>query len=62
MAIRKVESVELIGVSNKAISRWENGETFPDIGVIARYRNHRSCACCCVICFLKVVLLFEEMQ
>lgn len=25
---------ELIGVSNKAISRWENGETFPDIGVI----------------------------
>lgn len=25
---------DLIGVSNKAISRWENGETFPDIGVI----------------------------
>ena len=25
---------DLIGVSNKAISRWENGETFPEIGVI----------------------------
>ena len=25
---------DMIGVSNKAISRWENGETFPDIGVI----------------------------
>lgn len=25
---------ELIGVSNKAVSRWENGETFPDIGVL----------------------------
>lgn len=24
----------MIGVSNKAISKWENGETFPDIGVI----------------------------
>ena len=25
---------DLIGVSNKAVSRWENGETFPDIGVL----------------------------
>lgn len=25
---------DMTGVSNKAISRWENGETFPDIGVI----------------------------
>lgn len=25
---------DMLGVSNKAISRWENGETFPDIGVI----------------------------
>ena len=24
---------DLIGVSNKAVSRWENGEMFPDIGV-----------------------------
>lgn len=24
----------LIGVTNKAISRWENGESFPDIGVL----------------------------
>ena len=23
---------DLIGVSNKAISRWENGESFPDAG------------------------------
>ena len=23
----------LIGVTNKAVSRWENGESFPDIGV-----------------------------
>ena len=25
---------DLIGVSNKAVSRWENGESFPDIGVL----------------------------
>lgn len=25
---------DLIGVSNKAVSRWENGESFPDIGII----------------------------
>ncbi len=24
----------LIGVTNKAISRWENGESFPDVGVL----------------------------
>lgn len=24
----------LIGVSNKAVSRWENGESFPDVGVL----------------------------
>ncbi|MBQ9867267.1 MAG: helix-turn-helix transcriptional regulator [Lachnospiraceae bacterium] len=24
----------LIGVTNKAVSRWENGESFPDIGVV----------------------------
>ena len=23
----------LLGVSNKAVSRWENGDSFPDIGV-----------------------------
>jgi len=27
---------ELIGVSNKAVSRWENGESFPDVGVLER--------------------------
>lgn len=25
---------DLIGVSNKAVSRWENGDSFPDIGVL----------------------------
>lgn len=24
----------LIGVSNKAVPRWENGDSFPDIGVL----------------------------
>ncbi len=25
---------DLVGVSNKAVSRWENGESFPDVGVL----------------------------
>ena len=25
---------DLIGVSNKAISRWENGDSFPDVGIL----------------------------
>ena len=25
---------DLLGVSNKAISRWENGESFPDVGIL----------------------------
>lgn len=25
---------DLLGVSNKAVSRWENGESFPDVGVL----------------------------
>lgn len=25
---------DLVGVSNKAVSRWEKGETFPDVGVL----------------------------
>ena len=24
----------MLGVTNKAVSRWENGESFPDIGVL----------------------------
>jgi transcriptional regulator with XRE-family HTH domain len=24
---------DMLGVTNKAISRWENGDSFPDIGV-----------------------------
>ena len=27
---------DLVGVTNKAVSRWENGESFPDIGVIEK--------------------------
>lgn len=25
---------DLLGVSNKAVSRWENGDSFPDVGVL----------------------------
>jgi transcriptional regulator with XRE-family HTH domain len=30
----QVELGDLLGVSNKAVSRWENGESFPDVGVL----------------------------
>ena len=30
---------DLIGVSNKAVSRWENGDSFPDIGVLETLSN-----------------------
>lgn len=29
----------LIGVTNKAVSRWETGESFPDIGVLESLSN-----------------------
>jgi transcriptional regulator with XRE-family HTH domain len=25
---------DLLGISNKAVSRWENGESFPDVGIL----------------------------
>nr|MCR5116845.1 helix-turn-helix domain-containing protein [Lachnospiraceae bacterium] len=25
---------DILGVSNKAVSRWEKGESFPDVGVL----------------------------
>ncbi len=30
----QLELGDLLGVSNKAVSRWENGDSFPDIGVL----------------------------
>lgn len=30
----QAELGDLVGVSNKAVSRWETGESFPDIGVL----------------------------
>ncbi|MCR5755450.1 MAG: helix-turn-helix domain-containing protein [Acetatifactor sp.] len=30
---------DLVGVSNKAVSRWENGESFPDIAVFESLAN-----------------------
>ena len=35
----QVELGDLIGVSNKAVSRWEKGESFPDIGVLESLSN-----------------------
>ncbi|MGN1148664.1 MAG: helix-turn-helix domain-containing protein [Lachnospiraceae bacterium] len=29
----------LLGVTNKAISRWENGDSFPDVGVLEQLSN-----------------------
>lgn len=30
---------DMLGVTNKAISRWENGDSFPDIGVLEELAN-----------------------
>jgi transcriptional regulator with XRE-family HTH domain len=30
----QTELGDLLGVSNKAVSRWENGESFPDVGIL----------------------------
>lgn len=30
----QIELGDMLGVSNKAVSRWENGDSFPDIGVL----------------------------
>jgi transcriptional regulator with XRE-family HTH domain len=30
----QIELGDLLGVSNKAVSRWENGESFPDVGIL----------------------------
>lgn len=35
----QTELGDLLGVTNKAVSRWENGESFPDIGVLENLSN-----------------------
>ena len=30
---------EILGVSNKAISRWEKGDSFPDVGILEDLSN-----------------------
>lgn len=35
----QTELGDLVGVSNKAVSRWENGESFPDVGVLEILAN-----------------------
>ena len=35
----QTELGDLVGVSNKAVSRWENGESFPDVGVLETLSN-----------------------
>ena len=35
----QTELGDLLGVTNKAVSRWENGDSFPDVGVIENLAN-----------------------
>lgn len=35
----QTELGDLVGVSNKAVSRWENGDSFPDVGVLETLAN-----------------------
>ena len=30
----QAELAAIIGVSNKAVSHWENGESYPDVGLL----------------------------
>lgn len=30
---------DLLGVTNKAVSRWENGESFPDVAILENISN-----------------------
>ena len=42
MNYKQSELGDLLGVSNKAVSRWENGESFPDVG--EKMKNSIICA------------------
>lgn len=35
----QTELGDILGVSNKAISRWENGDSFPDVGILEELSN-----------------------
>ncbi|MDC7279819.1 helix-turn-helix domain-containing protein [Butyrivibrio fibrisolvens] len=35
----QTELGDILGVSNKAISRWENGDSFPDVGILEDLSN-----------------------
>lgn len=35
----QIELGDILGVTNKAVSRWENGESFPDVGILENLAN-----------------------
>lgn len=37
--LTQLELSDILGVSNKAVSRWECGETFPDVGLLDHLAN-----------------------
>ena len=37
--LTQAELGDMLGVTNKAVSRWEKGESFPDVGVLEALSN-----------------------